>query len=338
MKQVTIISFFFLIFFTNSFATVHRVNNTGADADFTTAQAAHDGVSAGDTLYFESSPTTYGSITISKEIHIIGTGYGLGQNIDLQANIAPSKIDAFLLSTGCDNSTIQGMTISYIGNSGNATYSDIVIERNIVTTGIYLSSNSSMENVYILRNLLYGINSTYYSLRTGGTGTKNLIVSNNIFEYSGIYSRVTLDANSTAIFKNNIMYCYVITTTFSTYKNNIINLATGTMDENNNTVSYNTCVDSDCSSNNNNSNNAVWNNLFLGVPNQASYSFDSKYGLTGSSDAAGAGEAGIDCGVFDGEAVYKLSGIPAIPTIYKLVAPSIVSGNFNITISTRSNN
>ncbi len=319
-------------------ATVYRVNNTGADADFTTAQAAHDGVTAGDTLYFESSPTHYGSISITKEIHIIGNGYFLGENVDLQANIAPASIVNLTFQSGSNNTTVQGMTITTVLCGSSATLKDIVVERNYISSGIYLATSQSIENFYILRNYILGTHSTYQSFRTGGNGTKTFVVSNNIFNYFSTNSRLTLDANTTATFKNNILYFYTFTSSFCTYKNNIIHAASTSVNESTNTVSYNTCVSNDCSSNNNNTNNAVWNSLFVGVPTQANYSTDGRFQLSGSSVAAGAGEAGVDCGAFDGEVIYKLSGIPAIPTIYKLVAPSVVSGNFNITISTRSNN
>ncbi|MDA9773510.1 hypothetical protein N9B82_01020 [Saprospiraceae bacterium] len=328
-----------LIFFSQlAFATVHRVNNTGADADFTTAQAAHDAALAGDTLYIESSTISYGALSISKEIHVIGSGYFLGQNTDLQANIAPSSIDNLTLNSGCNNSSIQGLTIITVVCGASSTFGDVVIERNNITSGIYLSTSQDITSLYILRNYVTGTNATLQLLRTLGTGLKTIVFSNNIAIYSSTSTRITLDQNTTATFKNNILDVYTLSSTFCIYKNNIINIASGSMDESNNTVEYNTCIGTDCSSNNNNTNNAVLNNLFVGIPTQGAFSSDSRYALTPSSAAAGAGEAGIDCGAFDGEAIYKLSGIPPIPSIYKLIAPSIVTGNFNITISTRSNN
>ena len=49
-----------------------------------------------------------------------------------------------------------------------------------------------------------------------------------------------------------------------------------------------------------------------------------------------------DAGIYGGEAAfrYKLSGVPAVPAIYKLTAPSnsATSNPYNITISVRSNN
>ncbi|WP_315820967.1 hypothetical protein [Paraflavitalea speifideaquila] len=48
-----------------------------------------------------------------------------------------------------------------------------------------------------------------------------------------------------------------------------------------------------------------------------------------------------DCGAFGGNDPYKLSGIPAIPSIYLLTVPASIpsgSSSMNVTFSTRNNN
>lgn len=49
-----------------------------------------------------------------------------------------------------------------------------------------------------------------------------------------------------------------------------------------------------------------------------------------------------DCGIFGGEPIYqyRISGVPAVPSIYKLTAPSSAAtvNPYNVTISVRSNN
>jgi len=60
-------------------AKIWRVNNTAIPADFTTLQAAHDSsaVHAGDTLHLESSQTSYGNLTATKQLIIIGPATSL---------------------------------------------------------------------------------------------------------------------------------------------------------------------------------------------------------------------------------------------------------------------
>lgn len=61
--------------------------------------------------------------------------------------------------------------------------------------------------------------------------------------------------------------------------------------------------------------------------------------INGGFNGAG---AVTNCGIYGGELlyVYKLSGVPAVPSIYKLTAPTLnaTSNPYNVTISVKSNN
>ena len=80
--------------------------------------------------------------------------------------------------------------------------------------------------------------------------------------------------------------------------------------------------------------------VFVGYYNQGSFSTDGQYVLKAGSPAKGTGQSGADMGIYGGTNPYKLSGMPRIPAIYKLTAPSnTTSGNpYTITLSVRSNN
>ncbi len=52
-------------------------------------------------------------------------------------------------------------------------------------------------------------------------------------------------------------------------------------------------------------------------------STDGKWQLKGGSPAIGTGTGGQDIGAFGGPSPYVLSGIPPIPTIYDVVAPTV---------------
>jgi hypothetical protein len=81
-------------------------------------------------------------------------------------------------------------------------------------------------------------------------------------------------------------------------------------------------------------------NVFVGYNTQGSFSNDGMWALKAGSPAKGTGQSGADMGIYGGANPYKLSGIPRIPAIYKLTAPSnTTSGNpYTITLSVRSNN
>lgn len=340
MKNITLLFTLFLIICTQSIdAAVYRVNNTGADADYTDLQAAHDAASSGDTLYLEASPTSYGSLTISKKIHIFGTGYFLGQNLNLQANVATSKVYDILFAAGCDESTIQGLVVTHAiqTSGGDPAFSDVIISRNYIEGGIYFSTAGLVEDIFIMHNFIRGSFNTFYSVRTLGTSNKNLIVLNNIFDYGSVYSYIAFHTQTSGVFTNNIFANSSITVVNSDFQNNILvqpsvsNLAA-------NTFSYNICTGTQFPAGNNNQQNVNNASIFVGYPTQGSYTSDNRYELLPGSPAEGAGNGGVDCGVFGGTQPYVLSGIPPIPTIYKFESPSVVTGNFNITVSTRSNN
>lgn len=66
MRKLFIITLITLIS-ASSFAKIWRLNNNpGITADFTSLQAAHDGAASGDTLYLESSPSSYATLSCTK--------------------------------------------------------------------------------------------------------------------------------------------------------------------------------------------------------------------------------------------------------------------------------
>jgi len=338
MKNLTFLLFLVIIFSIDLNGAVYRVNNTGADADYTSLQAAHDAATSGDTLYVEASPTDYGTLIISKKIHIFGTGYFLGENLNLQANVISSKVYDIFLASGCDESTIQGMTIDHaILLSGNPAISDVIISRNHIIGGIYLSTTGLIEDMFIMQNFIEGTFNPYFSIHTLGASNKNLIVMNNIFSYTGVYSRINFHAQTSAVFLNNILALFTVSTTNSDFQNNVwLNAAAANPGLN--LFSYNVATATQVPAGSNNQQNVNSASIFVGYPTQGSYTSDNRYELLPGSPAEGTGNGGVDCGVYGGTSSYVISGIPPIPTIYKFDSPSVVTGNFNITVSTRSNN
>ncbi|HNU87663.1 MAG TPA: hypothetical protein PKJ94_05215, partial [Ferruginibacter sp.] len=90
----------------NTSAKIWRINNTGVPADFTSPQTAVNSASVvnGDTLHIEASGASYGGLTLTKQLVIIGNGYLLGTlganaNPDLQANPATSLLSSVLFNT-----------------------------------------------------------------------------------------------------------------------------------------------------------------------------------------------------------------------------------------------
>ena len=166
-------------------------NNSGADADYTTLQAAHDAASAGDTIYLEGSATAYAGADISKKVTIIGPGYFLSENDSTQANKLQAQISGDIsFNTGSDGSIITGCYISnYIRLSAN----HITITR---CNSYYIQIQDDSDNILIMQNYLSYIQS--YSL----ANLTNSIISNNI-----INGQLSLSSSSGALQITNNVFC-----------------------------------------------------------------------------------------------------------------------------------
>ena len=324
-------------------AKVWRINNTpGVIADFTNCQAALSSASVvnGDTLHVEGSAVIYAGFTLDKRLVIIGTGYfisGANSNSGLQANPFTANFNggAILFDSTGSGSSLIGLDNFFLAigaNLGSATDNITVTRCNINTlsqyygytagtimTGwkinkCYIASTLDL-SAQVLQNWEVTNNIFQASINMSHTGNLNNLIRNNVFRAGiNLYS---------AYFSNNIISGTTFTTTNVTIKNNIsggTNLPAG----------------------NGNLNSQPDAIVYQGISGNST---DGQWRLAGGSPAIGAGEtiSGItpDCGAYGTADPYKLSGIPAIPTIYLLTVPGTVPSNATnmpITISTKSNN
>ena len=285
-------------------ATKWRVNNnSGVDADFTTAQEAVDGAEAGDTLYFEGSSSHYGNLTTTKKLTIIGPGYFLSdsENTICKDNILPAELGKVefsvetssnlqgveVISKSSAGSVMKGMTTDYITTfaaSGIILVGNNANNINFVSKVINHNNSSSGRNV-VKRNLVKGS----VSFRNG----TNQIIQNNI-----IGGLVQGFSKGSAIITNNVVNgSNGIRVYNSIIENNIcvgvIKMNTGIV-KNNNLESL-----------------ANFSAVYVNTGTD-----DAKYQLSDSSPAKGAGVYGKDLGAFGGVDPYVLSGMQTVPYLY----------------------
>lgn len=335
MKLILTLAFSFLFHLVNA-QNILTVNNTGLAGpnDYETLQAAVSAASAQDIIYVYPSQIYYGAASIDKALIIIGPGHDvhLNTSLGIQTNLGNSKVGLFLLQ-GSNGSIISGLDISYFEIDGA---SNCLISKNKLGfcsiedsnnleffgnyfTGIanflYLNSNNS--NISVHHNIFNnnGSSSAYSDLHTNSSSNMGLVVVNNIF-------RKKVDIND-SLLKNNI---------FLGQDAEVI----GT----NNAILYNVFTLGDNYGSSTNTINVDESSLFVGWPTQINYSFDSRFQLAPNSPAIGAGENGIDCGVFTASNPYKLSGIPDIPVIYEMTMPSTATtgSGIDVTIKVKTNN
>jgi len=326
------------------FAKIWRVNNnTGINADFTTLQAAHNGATAGDTLYLESSPTSYGALSASKKLTIIGTGYFLDQNLNLQAFFLPSKVDGITLNVGSAGSVIEGLSTN--ASSITINVNDVVIRRNFLGGPVGSIMDNSVGNVNINSNASNIIIAGNYALtiQNGSASTGILILNNfiTVHNFQGENSQSTclqLHTNTVAIVKNNIFRRGAVDVYNTNFSNNI--MYAGYYSGSSNLLANNISNGTQFGTLNGNQTNVSMATVF-----ELNGSADAFWKLKAGSPAIAAGYGStpgspVDCGMFGGSSPYALSGIPAIPTIYFFANQPVGSNSdpIDVQIKVRSNN
>jgi hypothetical protein len=343
MKRLTIALSILVITAFTANATIWRVNNTaGVSADFSSVDVAHSSANPGDTLYLEPSATTYGNLSLSKRLVIIGNGYFTNENPETQADINYSNLEAVTFNPGSQGSVIQGCKIYYIG----VNTSEILIQRNFVSynnesAATILFNSDNISNIIIRGNYLENtFSSTSYPyptsevIKSERNGVNNVIISNNLIKSastSSYHRSIILSSGFSGIIENNVVYGN------GSLNNSVVNnniWRAGGVALNN--CSYNNNIGSSTQfgEENGNQSNITMESVFV---NQGSP--DGQWQLKEFSPAIGAGVGGVDCGAFDGNFPYVLSGIPPIPAIYEF--NRVIDYNnqqIEVEISVKSNN
>lgn len=341
MKPLLLTVFFAALVCLNSFGKAWRINNiAGTDPDFTSVSQAVQSadVKSGDTLYVEGSPQNYGSATITKRLVILGTGYFLDDSLNTHTQWFKenAQISSISLNKGSSGSIISGLQLSglYINDSA------IIVERNYITSGIYFGSvnNTFADGCIIRQNFLNSI-STYYTNYV--SSAKDLLVHNNIIRSTVDFSNV--DEKTSGFFvNNNFLYYNSIRVSNFVFQNNIFfNPSFSSYLTTNiyfNNIVNNSVLPADNQNKLNVDITAVYVNWNNGSGNPSvGYSPDGRYKLKAGSPASSAGTLNgttVDCGAFGGPAPYVLSGMPRIPSIYKLIMPvQVNSGTPTMTVT-----
>ncbi len=339
------------IFSLESFADIWRVNNNAAYNNWANRQVfdnltlAVNTAAPGDTLYIESSGINYGTLTISKQLTILGTGYFLNQNTGKQNNSQPSSVLDLVFDANSSGSYVSGLEVVGNGYFGDFVLNNITIDRcyfphSFPGAGIIFTNyTNTLTNIVISRNY---IESNILPVNGAIAGqVANLIVTNN--RVGGAIVFITTCTGTIA--QNAIGNGFNIDSGINFYNNIVIN---GPVVQNTNSSSN------------------IFNNVF-------SFSQPSLPWLVGGNNNFGVPYADIfdvttipttdgilklkpigDCpqcyqgfpggtvevGVKGGNEPYILSGIPNIPSIYNLQAPANApqGENLPVNVSTRSNN
>jgi hypothetical protein len=322
-----------LITLTAAQAKIWRVNNgTGVITDFTTAQAAHDGAAAGDTIHFEPSLNDYGNITMSKRLTLISTGSFSTANPNLQADPRNAVLGTINISNTAANGSVISVKFSNGINISNLVSNITLV--NCVGDGVNLDNFNFGSRSHISINNADNIvvSKCMVTIIRFANNSNNTIINNNI-----VWGYVTSDASSDGVITNNVIRAGnpndAVNINNSVVANNIFNKSLNTIFTNCN-ISNNFAPGSGTPPA-----GFTFADMTTVFENASAGFVDNPFQLKSGSPAIAAGEGGIDCGAFGGGSPFKLGATPAIPSIYKLNVPAAPAGaSMNIIFSTRSNN
>ena len=304
-------------------------------------QAAISNASAGDTIYVYPSNTTYGTITISKKLHLFGFGYD-------GTTGAVSKVTSFYLDTTTTPSSnpsgtsIQGFTVINYISCQKPNITDIVVAGNNLDyyhNTINLSTNCS--GWLITNNYIYG----YVNLNNN----TSIIISNNVFKNHGYGIRTS--NSSTVVISNNLFmqWSYFNAVYNATIGNNIFicsgNSYTGTTMANNifsNNISY--CSNSSYTyslppyGNSGSGNKQNQNPSFVtGTTTSSGYDFSKDYHLQSTSPGKNAGTDGTDIGQYGGNSPFVWGGAFSIPKVTQMIIMNpIINQGTNINVNVKA--
>jgi len=315
-------------------------NNAIAAGMYSTIQLGCDNANIGDTVYVMGSPTSYGDVTIKKQITLIGAGFNVYQTqnnwnttigtayldtIPFGAKISGTVIMGFMINSAITQTGAAGainwidVERNYVGNYVNIVGSNWTVRNNIINyININNTSNTFIQNNFINYNINTSnqtsvvISNNEFCTTTSATfnGVSNALIANNVFYYAGPTTGTT-----SCTFSNNITTAgsaQVLPPAGNSGLNNLNNVSPQFVDATipNGTVNM----------------NQIWNyDWFLKV----------------TSPAHNAGTDGKDLGVYGGTYPWpNMSGATRIPQMQFMNVGAIVpqGGNLNVNFKARKTN
>ena len=349
---------FFLIALLGLFTTTAHAQTTYRILAGQSLPVALSIAAAGDITYVDGG--TYGDVTISKKVTLIGNGYfGSGTS----ASPAEAIVGTLQVRPGAEGSVITGMVI---GGDCRIGASNVIVARNRVIANLSIGYDGADLNYVTANNVVFSQNYVEgmvvaQILTTGTSVAHNFSVRNNIV----IRGFISEGRVSGEFINNTFGSAPAAGSTYSAagVGNSDCKLQSGVRFKNNITTQIFNGATNQCALYDNPgfippvfANNVIryftwpgnttptdpqFDELFVGWPTvSATMSTDARTQLKAGSVALTAGEGGTQAGAFGGDDPYVLGGVPFIPTITQLTVPAVVPQNetMTVTVKAQSNN
>jgi len=298
---------------------------------YSTIQLAYNAASPGDTILISPAEGEYAGITITKKIHIVGTGWARPSS-----GVPNTKTSGFTFNAGAQGSSVSGLEVNGMFNIQT---DSITVKRNKLQY-IYVGINST--NIVIIQN--YIISARNCCSWQDGTilsiwENTEVFISNNILIHTGTWEPHAIRSMypSNLIICNNILKAnsYAIRldisggnySTHSVYNNIVLGGSiSGISTPNNfNNIGNTTQFPAE----NSNQQNVVMTNVFVDATN---YDFHLKE----LSPAIGAGVGGTDCGIYGGTFPFVDNGRTWLPIITEMNVPDVVNVKDGLDVSVKA--
>lgn len=342
-RNLLFIATFFMCF--KAYSTVLTVNNSSVTpGQYNSYAAAEAAASVGDTIYLSGTSTSYGAITISKSISLIGSGH----HPNVQFPLVPF-LGSIEVTNGLNNVFVSGLKINGQVNptQGNG-ISNFTLNNCWIGSSLIIRDNSNA--IVISGNVFNEINDDILAVTSScnpASNVNSVLVQNNFFR-----GAITRLAGNAIVINHNLFLSTGIGNAFSgtcgglnhiayaAIKNNIfynanpinaVDTLTCTFENN---ITYNTfsTYPSLPGSNINNS-----DPLFISysIPG---FSYTNNYYLQTTSPGHNAATNGSDIGIYGGAFPFTLTGEPSgLPIIRKMdVLNDNVQQNGNLNVKVRS--
>ena len=318
--------------------TVHTVDNRSeSGAMYTSVNAAISAAVTGDTIYIHPSPTSYGSVAVSKTLTLIGLGHN-----PANANGLRAVLSAITFSSNSFNSVIKGLETHTIAVTGQVpTNADgVKIINNKITGNIQNTGSANIAFDWVIEGNYFTSTST-----TIWTSGANWLISNNWMRggFSGLGNTTVVINNifisSAASGKPNLF----VSSNLPIVANNIFLFTSGATGVGfSGTVNFQNCMTYsyigivlDPLGDGTGGNFDETNPLFTNVPaNTVTDFYNNDYSLTAGSPGAGAGTDGTDLGIYGRLFDFDPNGRPDLmpyPTLINITNTVIAPGqNLNV--------
>ncbi|MEQ8715400.1 MAG: hypothetical protein RIC80_20440 [Cyclobacteriaceae bacterium] len=336
-------------------ATIRIVDQNGnaPSGVYSTFSSAHGDAQAGDTILLTPSTASYGSLTITKEITLLGIGFN-----PASSSGTTSKVSSLYFQNGSDGTKIIGLEISnviYLGYTTATSLSNVVIENCLITSYVTHNSTTTLANIFIRQNVFNDPGSAS-SISLNVTNQSNIIISNNVFARSANNTHASIYANGGILVEHNLFLGTGVSNSYAfrqlsgaEVRNNIFygrnptssqgltnvqffnNLAFGgtTTDLSSSSLSgFGTNV---TGSNNLTSANPNFNGTITINTSLTNWDFSFDATLSGTPDLSTSSKDGSsELGIFGGSSPFKTSG-SVVPVIQTLDLPTTIQQGTNTT-------